>query len=269
MSDRPGRRTTPLRPPPGVAALALVGALLLVGPIVAMAIAGGVSNLAVALTSPAVLTALRLTAVTSLVAVALAVLTGVPLALLAERAGGRTAAVAGAIGEVPLVVPPVVTGLGLLLTFGRSGLLGGALDAAGFQITFTSTAVVLAQTVVALPLVVLATRSGLAALDPAAELAATVHGAGPWRTLWLATLPALRGSIVLGATLAWGRAAGEFGATLTFAGSLPGRTRTLPLEVFSQLQTDPGAAAAVALLQVSLAVAALLAARRLRPEPGR
>lgn len=257
-------RATPLRPPRGVLALAALGSLLLVGPIVAVALAGGVSELGRAIASPAVRTALRLTAVTSLSATVIAVALGVPVALVAERGGGRLATVAGAFGELPLVVPPVVTGLGLLLTFGREGLLGGVLDAAGLRITFTSSAVILAEAAVALPLVVLAVRSGLAALDPAAELAATVHGAGPWRTLRLATLPALRGSLLLGAALAWGRAAGEFGATLTFAGSLPGRTRTLPLEVFSELQRDPRLAAAAALVQVLVAVAALIAARWLR-----
>lgn len=254
----------PLGPPRGVLALAGLAALLLAGPLAALAVAGGVARLGDALTSPAVLTSIRLTVVTSLLATLLAVVLGVPLALVAARGPRRLAGVAGGIGEVPLVVPPVVTGLGLLLVLGRNGLLGGALDAAGLQVTFTSAAVVIAQASVALPLVVLAVRSGLSALDPGPELAAAVHGAGPWRVLTLATLPGLRGAILLGAALAWGRAAGEFGATLTFAGSLPGRTRTLPLEVFAELQRDPDLAAAVALLQVGVAVGVLALARRLQ-----
>ncbi len=265
MTRPPGPR--PLAPPRGVVLAAALAAALLVGPLVVLALAGGAARLGDALTSPAVRTALRLTAVTSLWSTVIAVVVGVPLALVAERGSPRLAAAAGVIGEVPLVVPPVVTGLGLLLTFGREGLLGGALDAAGLQVTFTSAAVVLAQASVALPLVVLAVRAGLSALDPGAELAASVHGAGPWRVLRLATLPGLRGAILLGTALAWGRAAGEFGATLTFAGSLPGRTRTLPLAVFAELQRDPELAAAVALLQVGLAVAVLVVARRLRGRP--
>lgn len=256
-----------LEPPRGVLLAAALGAALLVLPLVALALAGGAARLVDALTSPAVLTAVRLTVVTSAVATVVAVATGVPIALVAERGPRPLAGAAALVGEVPLVVPPVVTGLGLLLVFGRSGLLGGALDAAGLQVTFTSTAVVLAQASVGLPLVIVAVRAGLSSLDPAPELAAAVHGAGPWRVLRLATLPGLRGAVLLGAALSWGRAAGEFGATLTFAGSLPGRTRTLPLQVFAELQRDPGLAAAVALLQVAGAVAVLAVARRLRVRP--
>lgn len=251
--------------PPGVAwPLAALGALVLLLPLVALAGAGGLADLGGAATSRAVLTALRITAVTSTIATVACVLLGVPLALVAERGPPAVARAAGAIGELPFVIPPVVAGLGLLLAFGREGLLGGALRAAGLQLTFTATAVVLAEIVVALPLVVLAVRAGLAAMDPAPELAAAALGAGPWRRFRLATLPALRGPILLGAALAWGRAAGEFGATLTFAGSLPGRTRSLPLEVFSELQADPRRAAAAALLQVLIAVVVLLAARGIR-----
>lgn len=253
--------------PPGIAwPLAALGTLVLLFPLVALAWAGGVANLGSAATSDAVLTALRITAVTSTIATAICVLLGVPLALIAERGPRDVARAAGAVGEVPLVIPPVVAGLGLLLAFGREGLLGGALQAAGLQLTFTATAVVLAEVVVALPLVVLAVRAGLAALDPAPELAAAALGAGPWRRFRLATLPALHGPILLGAALAWGRAAGEFGATLTFAGSLPGRTRTLPLEVFAELQADPRRAAAAALIQILVAVVVLVAARALRRE---
>lgn len=253
-----------LAPPAAAWPVAALGGLLLVLPAIALAVAGGVAELGNALTTPAVLTSLRLTVVTSLLATAAAVVTGVPLALIAERGPRGVAQAAGAVSEAPLVVPPVVTGLGLLLAFGREGLLGGMLEAASLQLTFTSAAVVLAQASVAVPLVVLATRSGLAALDPAAELVAAAHGAGPWRRTLVATLPALRGPIALGAGLAWGRAAGEFGATLVFAGSLPGRTRTLPLQIFADLQGAPRLAAAAALLQLVLAVAVLLVARRLR-----
>lgn len=256
---------TPLRPGRLVGMLAVVAVVVLVLPLVALVARGGASAIGRALADPGVRTALRLTAVTATLSTAVAVLLGVPLALVAERGPRRLRALGGVVGEAPLVVPPVVVGLGLLLAFGRNGVLGGALDAAGLRVTFTSTAVVLAQVVVAMPLVVVATRAGVDALDPTPELAATVHGAGPVRRLRVATLPALRGAIALGAALAWGRAAGEFGATLTFAGSLPGRTRTLPLQVFTDLQSDPALAAAAALLQLLVAFAVLLAARRLRP----
>lgn len=260
-TDRPGTAT--LRPAGPVTALAVAAMLLLVLPVAGLVVMGGLGSLTRALTSDAVLTSLRLTLVTSAVATVLAVALGVPLALVAERGSTGLRRGAALAGEVPLVLPPVVVGLGLLLAFGREGLLGGALDAAGLRITFSSTAVVLAQLVVALPLVVLAVRAGVTALPPGPELAAAVHGAAPREVLWTATLPGLRPAIVRGAALAWGRAAGEFGATLTFAGSLPGRTRTLPLEVFAELQTDPRLAAATALVQVGVAVLALALARRL------
>lgn len=253
-----------LTPGAGVGALAALGAVFLALPLLALAVAGGLAELGTALTDPAVLTALRLTAVTSTLATVVAVVTGIPLALVAERGHTWVRRAAGAIGELPFVIPPVVTGLGLLLALGREGLLGGALRAARLELGFTPTAVVLAEASVAIPLVVLAVRAGIAALDPAPELAAAALGAGPARRLRIATLPALRGPILLGAALAWGRAAGEFGATITYAGSLPGRTRTLPLEIFNELQRDPRRAAAAAVLQLLIAAAILLVARSFR-----
>ncbi|MGH3442713.1 MAG: ABC transporter permease subunit [Nitriliruptorales bacterium] len=269
-STRAERGVSPaLLPGAGVATLAALGGVFLALPLLALVVAGGLAELGDALTDPAVLTALRLTVVTSTLATVVAVVTGVPLALVAERGRAWVRGAAGVIGELPFVVPPVVTGLGLLLVFGREGLLGGALRAARLELGFTPSAVVLAEASVAIPLVVLAVRAGIAALDPAPELAAAALGAGPARRLRLATLPALRGPILLGAALAWGRAAGEFGATITYAGSLPGRTRTVPLEIFNELQRDPRRAAAAALLQLLIAAAVLIVARSFRDRADR
>lgn len=248
--------------------LAAVGALLLLLPIVAIALRGGLSRLPDAIADPGVRTALRLTFVTATISAVLALVLGAAIGMVAERGPSRSRGPAALVGEAPLVVPPVVAGLGLLAAFGREGLLGGMLDAASLRISFTSTAVVLAQVLAATPLAVVAVRSGLRTLDPAPELAAAVHGAGPWQRLRLAVLPAMTGPLLLGTALAWGRAAGEFGATLTFAGSLPGRTRTLPLEVFSTLQEDPDLAAAAALVQLAIAVLALAAARAIGTRSG-
>ncbi len=257
-----------LTTPRTVRVLALAGMALLVLPLVALAVAGGAERLGDALGSAAVRQALWLTAWTSALATLVAVVVGAPLAIVAERSGRAVSVAAGVIGEVTLVVPPVVLGLGLLLALGRDGLLGAALEAANLVPTFRSGAVVLAQASVAIPLVVLAVRAGLATSDPLPEQAAAVHGMGPLRRTLRVTLPMVRRSILLGAALAWGRAAGEFGATLTFAGSLPGRTRTLPLAVFVELQDDPGLAAAAALIQVGLAVGALAVARALQERAG-
>lgn len=253
----------PLALPGGVLALAIAGGVLLLLPIVAIAVRGGGASLFEALRDPGVRAALRLTAITATMATVIATVLGTAIALLAERGPQGVRGLAGLVGEIPLVVPPVVAGLGLLAAFGRQGLLGGALDAAGLRLSFTSAAVVLAQSLAATPLAIVAVRAGLRTMAQGPEQVAAVHGAAPWQRLRLAVLPALAGPILLGAALAWGRAAGEFGATLTFAGSLPGRTRTLPLEIFSSLQTNPDLAAATALVQLGLAVLVLAVGRAL------
>ncbi len=251
-----------LPPPRAAVALGAVAATLLALPLLGLLVRGG-SRVGDALASEAIRQALLVTARTSLPAAAIATVLGVALALVAERGRGWVAGAAGLLGEVPLVVPPVVSGLGLLLVLGREGLLGGALDVVGLVPTFRAGAVMIVQVVVALPMVVLAVRAGLSTLDPLPEQVAAVHGEGPLRRTLSTTLPALRGPVLLGAGLGWGRAVGEFGATLVFAGSLPGRTRTLPLQVFSDLQADPGLAAGAALVLVATSVAAFVLARRI------
>ena len=259
-----GRQRDPLAPPAAAWPLALVGLVILALPLVALAVGGGVVELGAALGSAGVRAALRLTAVTSVIAALVALLCGVPLALLSERGRPAVARTVSALGELPLVIPPVAIGLGLILAFGADGVLAGAVDAGGLRPSIAAVAIVLAQVAVALPLVLLAVRSGVAAMDPAPERAAAALGAGPLKRTRLATLPALRGPILLGAGLAWGRAAAEFGATLAIAAALPGDTETLPLQVFAEFQEEPRTAAAVALLQIALAAVVLLAARVLR-----
>ena len=164
---------------------------------------------------------------------------------------------------LPLVLPPVVAGIALLYTFGRRGLLGATFDVLGVQIAFSTTAVVLAQTFVALPFLVLSLESALHTVGVRYEQIAATLGAAPSLVLWRVTLPTLAPAVVTGAVLAFARALGEFGATITFAGSLQGVTRTLPLEIYLQRETDPDAAVALSLLLVVVAVAVIgLAARR-------
>jgi molybdate transport system permease protein len=156
----------------------------------------------------------------------------------------------------------VVGGVALLSAFGRRGLVGGPLyDVFGLQITFTVWAAVLASTFVSFPLLVLALEVGLRSLDVRLEDAASTMGAARWYVLRRVTLPLLAPQIAAGFVLAWARALGEFGATITFAGNLPGRTQTLPLAVFEQLQTDPGGAIALSLLLVTVSLVVIVALR--------
>jgi molybdate transport system permease protein len=240
----------------GVIAGAFV-ALPVVG-IIARAAWGRASNV---LASSGTLTALRLSIVVATAATLLDLLLALPLALVLARTSFPGKAIVRAIVLLPLVLPPVVAGVGLLAALGRRGLLGGVLDAVGVQLPFTTPAAVIATAFVSFPLVVLATEAGLRSLDPRLEDAARTMGGSPWYVLRRVTLPLVRVQIAAGLVLAWARALGEFGATLMFAGNLAGRTQTLPLAVFEVSQTDPAGALVVALLLVVISLAVIVALR--------
>ena len=156
--------------------------------------------------------------------------------------------------HLPLVLPPVVGGIALLYTFGRQGLLGRSLELAGIQIAFSTTAVVLAQTFVALPFLVVSLEGALRSAGSRYEAVAATLGARPTTVLRRVTVPLVLPGLASGAVLSFARSLGEFGATLTFAGSLQGVTRTLPLEIYLQRETDADAAVALSLLLVVVAV---------------
>jgi molybdate transport system permease protein len=160
---------------------------------------------------------------------------------------------------LPLVLPPVVGGVGLLAALGRRGLAGPALELLGVRLPFSTAGAAVAAAFVAFPILVLAVEAGLRQIDPRLEQAAATLGAGPWTVLGRVTLPLLRPQIVAGCLLAWARALGEFGATITFAGNLRGRTQTLTLLVYEKLQVDPEGAMLIAILLVLLSVAAIMA----------
>ena len=197
----------------------------------------------------------------SLAAVLLSLLLGVPLAWLLARAPLPARRLVRAVVTVPLVLPPVVGGIALLLAFGRNGLLGPVLVAAGATPAFTSYGVVLAETFVALPFLVLTVEGGIAGLDERHEQIAASLGARPLRVFLTVTLPLVAPAVAAGAALAWARALGEFGATITFAGSLPGTTQTVPLAAYALLQDDPPAAYALSLLLLAVSVLLVLAVR--------
>nr|WP_221935514.1 ABC transporter permease [Janibacter cremeus] len=220
------------------------------------------------LTSPASVDALLLSLRTAAATTVICLLLGTPLALLLARGRWPGQSVLRALVLVPLVLPPVVGGLALLYTFGRRGLIGQHLEAAGISISFSTTAVVLAQTFVAMPFLVLSLEGAVRGLGQRHEEVAATLGASPWRRLTRVTLPLVAPGLMSGCVLAFARALGEFGATLTFAGSAQGRTRTLPLEIYLQRETDPDAAVALALVLVVLAtvIVGTVYARTIRPE---
>jgi molybdate transport system permease protein len=159
---------------------------------------------------------------------------------------------------LPLVLPPVVGGLALLYVFGRLGLLGQYLEAAGVRVAFTTSAVVLAQAFVSLPFLVIALEGAARTAGSGYDAVAATLGARPTAVWWRVTLPLLGPGLLSGAVLAFARALGEFGATLTFAGSREGVTRTLPLEIYLQREADPDAAVALSVLLIAVAAAVVI-----------
>ena len=260
------------RPPRWLAAPAALALAFLLLPLAALVGRVRWTTLWGDITSPAALSALGLSVATATAATGLCLLVGVPLAVLLARTRPAVAGVLRALVTVPLVLPPMVGGLALLLLAGRSGWLGGPLAAAGVQLPFTTTAVVLAQAFVALPFLVLTVEGVLRAGGTGYEDAAASLGASPGRVLARVTLPLARPGIVAGVVLCFARAMGEFGATALFAGNAPGTTRTMPLAIYTAFTgsgVDQGAALALALLLLVAALVMLVALRPWRSEPSR
>jgi len=242
--------------------LAAVGLLLFLLPLAGLVARAPWDQVGPALVAPETATALGLSLFCSVTATAVALILGIPLALVLARTTGTVRAVLRALTTLPMVLPPVVGGVALFLAFGRRGLVGGPLhNAFGIQITFTTAAAVIAETFVAMPFLVIAVEGGLRALDPRYEEAARALGAGGWKVFARVTLPLLRPAIFSGAVLCWARALGEFGATITFAGNLPGRTQTIPLAVYVALETRPDGAIALSLILLAVSLAILIGLR--------
>lgn len=272
LSRRPPRRKArrpSRRPPLTLAAPAALAAAFLALPLAGILADAPWSGLADRLTSPAVITALGLSLQVSAWALLLSLLLGVPLAWLLARAEFRGRTLLRCLVLLPMVLPPTVAGVALLQGLGRRGLLGGPLDALGVTLPFSTAGAVVASAFVAMPFLVISLEGALSGLDPHFEEAAATMGAGPLTTLRLVTLPMTGPSLAAGAALCWARALGEFGATLTFAGNLPGTTQTLPLHVYLLLQEDPAGATAVSLLLLAVAAAVLIALRGRWLAPGR
>ncbi len=214
------------------------------------------------LSTPAARDAIRLSIVCSLWATALSIVLGVPLAWVLARVPFPGRNLARSLTILPMVLPPVVGGVALLLAFGRRGLVGSWLyDWTGIQFTFSTAGAVLAETFVSMPFLIITVEAALVSMDRRYEEAAATLGAGRWRVFRQVTLPLIAPSLIAGTALTWARALGEFGATITFAGSIQGKTTTLPLAVYLELEGNPDVAIALSLALVAISVVVLVSLR--------
>ena len=250
------------RPPALVLAAATAAVLLFALPLIGLVQRADWAHLLDDLRSPASTDAMRLSITTSLAATALAIVLGLPLAWVLARTEIPGRAALRALVLLPMVLPPVVGGVALLSAFSRRSPLGSWLhDALGIQLTFSPAGVVLAEAFVAMPFFVLTVEAALRSLDPRYEQVAAGLGASRPQVFRRVTLPLIGPAVAAGAILSWARALGEFGATITFAGNIAGRTRTLPLAIYLQLESDPDGAIALSLLLLLVSFAVLVGLR--------
>lgn len=239
-----------------------IGAAIFVVPLIGLATRTPWSRLGELIGSPIVVDALRLSVISSLAAALICLVLGVPLAWLLARGDFRGRRVLRGIVTLPMVLPPVVAGAALLFALGRRGVVGQPIEeATGFLLPFSIWGVILANVFVAMPFLVVTVEGALEGLDRRYELAAATLGASRLTVFWRVTLPMIAPSLRAGLVLAWARSLGEFGATVTFAGNLQGRTQTLPLAVFVALESDRDTAVAISLVLVVVSLLVLVVMR--------
>lgn len=240
--------------------LAVAFTLFVAIPILALFLYVPPAALIASLSDPVVTDAIRLSLTTSIVATLVVIVFGTPLAFLNTRADYPGRNLVETLTDLPIVLPPAVAGLGLLLAFGRFGLIGQYLAPFGITIAFTTIAVVMAQCFVAAPFFLRQARTSFGEVDPAYEAAARSLGASPAYTFRRITVPLAAEGLVSGAIMSFARALGEFGATIMFAGNIQGKTQTMPLAIYTGLQSDITASVAlsVILLAISFAVIAVV-----------
>lgn len=242
--------------------LAVVGAVFVALPVAGIVLRMPWSTAWASVSSGPVRSAAWVSLQTSVVSALVVTMIGVPLAWALSRSSGRTVTLVRSVVITPMLLPPVVAGIALLTVFGRRGIIGGPLlDWWGVSIPFTRTAVVLSQVFVSLPFLVLAVESAFRQLDVGLEEAARTLGASPWRVFATVALPGARGAVGAGIALAWARSLGEFGASITFAGSFPGRTQTVPMAVYELVATDYEASLALSFGMMAVAVAVIAVLR--------
>ena len=255
-------RARTARPPIVVLVLAAVGTAFFAVPFVGLVWQAPWGSAWSTLTSDAALTALRLSLWCSLLATVAALILGVPLAWTLARVSFPGRGVVRALCTLSMVLPPVVAGVALFAALGRRGLIGQYLDEwFGVRLPFTTPAVVIAQTFVAMPFLVVTVEAALRQQDTRFEDAARTLGAGRWFVFWRVTMPAIRPGLIAGTVLAWARALGEFGATVTFAGSFPGRTQTMPLAINIANEVRPQEAIVLSLVLVAVSFGVLIGLR--------
>ncbi len=246
---------------PLLVCFAALPVLFFLFPLIGLVTGAPWGNVWAVITSPTALTALGLSLVASLSATAVALIFGFPLAWLLARGTFRGRALLRGLTTLPMVLPPVVGGIALLLAYGRRGIIGQPLEAlTGITLPFTTAGVIVAEAFVAMPFFVLTVESGLRSMDRRLEDAARSLGADRRTVFWRVTLPLIWPSLAAGTVLTWARALGEFGATITFAGNLPGVTQTMPLAIYinqSSGHTDEAIALSFVLVLVSLLVMVL------------
>lgn len=257
------------RPPAALLLPAALGTLFLTLPLIGILARAPWSDIGAELRTEELRTSLRLSIQCASLATIVSMVLGIPLAWVLARVQFPGRSVLRALVTLPLVLPPVVGGVALLYAFGRRGVIGSYLyDSFGISLPFTTAGVVVAETFVAMPFLVIAVEGALRALDVRYEDAAATLGASRWFTFRHVTLPALGPGIAAGAVLCWARALGEFGATITFAGNFPGTTQTMPLAVYLALQSNPESALILSLVLLLVSVVILVALRE-RWAPGR
>jgi molybdate transport system permease protein len=264
--DRRGRRRraggVPDGPPLVPVAFAAIGALLFALPLAGLLWRAPWSTAWHELRSQPALDALRLSLLTSLSATAIALVLGIPLAWVQARVHYPGKRVIRALTTLPMVLPPVVGGVALLLALGRRGIVGSRLDHIGVHLPFTTAGAVVAEAFVAMPFLVLTLEAAFQGVDRRMEDAARTLGAGRLMVFRRVTLPLVAPSLVAGTVLCWARALGEFGATITFAGNLQGRTQTLPLFVYVKLEgSNPDSAIVLSLVLLGVSLAVLIGLR--------
>ncbi|MXW42775.1 MAG: molybdate ABC transporter permease subunit [Acidimicrobiia bacterium] len=264
MSDRPAPKEPARQPPIIIVVIAAIAVAVLALPLIGLLQRTPWPSLGSTLGKASTLEALRVSVVVSILAATVSVVLGLPLAWVLARLSFRGRALVRAVVLLPMVLPPVVGGIALFFALGRRGLVGRALqNAFGVDTLIGTTAgAVIAAAFVSMPFFVITAEAGLRQLDPRLESAAATLGAGRWTVLRRITLPLLAPSLAAGATLSWARALGEFGATITFAGNHPGRTRTLPLAIAQANESaEPEAAIVMAVLLIGVSLVVLIGLR--------
>lgn len=242
---------------------AAIAALLFLLPLIGLLTATPWGELWPLITDDATIDALSLSLECSLASALLCLVLGLPLAMWLAHGNDALRTTVRVFATLPMVLPPIVGGLALLLIYGKNHLVGGSLHRwFGIEVPFTTTGVVLATTYVAMPFFVLTVEAGLRGFDQRYAEAAATLGAGPWRTFRTVTLPMIAPSVRAGLLIAWARALGEFGATITFAGSFQGRTRTMPLAIHHAFEAKPDAAIALSLILLVVSAVVLFCLRR-------